>query len=313
MTAPILETVAETARWSAATPRLSVLIPYFRDDAAPLLASLARQLEPLADAVEIVVLDDGSGDPALAELTTLALLALPAPARFVGLSANAGRSVGRNRLAAHARSRHLLFLDSDMLPDYDRFLRRWLDAAEADTAVAFGGFSLKQAPADRRFALHRAVASRSDCAPAAVRSATPEKYVFTSNLLVRRDVFEAERFDAGFAGWGWEDIEWGLRVSRRWPVEHLDNPATHLGLETASALLAKAEQSSGNFARVVAAHGDRVRDYPIHRAARALKRAPARPWLRRAFRAAVLSEALPAKARSFALRLYRASLYAEVV
>ena len=39
------------------------------------------------------------------------------PARFVRLAANEGRAGGRNRLAAEARGRHLLFLDADMLPD----------------------------------------------------------------------------------------------------------------------------------------------------------------------------------------------------
>ncbi len=307
------EAVVSSAAWDAATPRLSVLIPFFRDDAAPLLNALARELPILKGAVEVVVLDDGSGDAPLAERTATAVAALPGPARFLGLAQNVGRSRGRNRLAAEARGRWLLFLDSDMLPDDADFLRRWLQAADRDTTVAFGGFSLKQASVEPRFALHRAVASRSDCAPAAVRRLTPEKYVFTSNLLVRRDVFDAEGFDAGFAGWGWEDVEWGLRVSRRWPVEHVDNPATHLGLDTADKLVAKAEQSAGNFARVAQAHGERVSAYPSFRAARALKRAPGRPLLRRAFRAAVLSETLPAKVRSFALRLYRASLYAEVV
>ncbi len=313
MTAGSGETVVDTARWPKASPRLSVLIPFFRDDPGRLLRALVPQLASLNDAVEVVVLDDGSGDASLSRRAAEMVEALPAPARFVGLPRNVGRSVGRNRLAAEARGEHLLFLDSDMLPDEVSFLPRWLAAAERRAAVVFGGFSLKQAPADRRFALHRAVASRSDCAPATVRVLTPEKYVFTSNLLVRRDVFQAERFDAGFAGWGWEDVEWGLRVSRRWPVEHIDNPATHMGLDTAAGLTAKAEQSAGNFARVVAAHGERVAEYPSYRAARALKRVPGRAALRRLFRIAVLSETLPAKARSLALRLYRASLYAEVV
>ena len=34
-------------------------------------------------------------------------------------------------------------------------------------------------------------------------------------------------------------------------VVHLDNPATHLGLESAAALAGKYEQSVGNFARVI--------------------------------------------------------------
>lgn len=307
------ERLTDTAAWEGARPRLSVLIPFFRDDPTILLAALGRQLAWTAGEVEVVVLNDGSGDDALDARARAAVGALAGPARLVSLSSNVGRSAGRNRLAAHARGGWLLFLDSDMLPDDDDFLSRWLQAVDADTPVAFGGFSLKQASHDRRFALHRAVASRSDCAEAEARARQPEKYVFTSNLLVRRDVFDAEGFDGDFAGWGWEDVEWGLRVSRRWPVAHIDNPATHLGLDPAPALLAKAEQSVGNFARVVQTHGAVVRAYPSYRVAAAMRRAPGRRLLGRGFRAAVLTEALPAKLRSLALRLYRATLYAEVV
>jgi glycosyltransferase involved in cell wall biosynthesis len=232
----------------------------------------------------------------------------------VQLHSNQGRAEVRNRLAAVARGRHLLFLDSDMLPDGSDFLLRWRHLIDLeDPAVAFGGFSVAQAPRTRANAVHRAMTLRSDCVPAQIRRQTPEKYVFTSNLLIRRDVFDAEPFDAGFVGWGWEDVEWGMRVSRRHPIHHIDNPATHLGLTPVATIAAKFEQSAANFARVVAAHGDIVRGYPSYRAARALKRAPLRrlwrPWLK----AAALIDAGPAGPRAFALRLYRAALYAEAV
>jgi glycosyltransferase involved in cell wall biosynthesis len=302
--------IIDNAAWANAAPKLSVLIPCLRDDPARLLASLDR-----ADAaIEVVVLDDGSDDPALARRIAHHVRTMKIATRFVRLRANQGRAEGRNRLAAEARGRHLLFLDADMLPDAPDFLLRWRYLVDLeDPAVAFGGFSLDQAPRTRANAVHRALALRSDCAPAEARRLTPEKYVFTSNLLIRRDVFEAEPFDAGFAGWGWEDVEWGMRVSRRHPIRHIDNSATHLGLTPAAAIAAKFEQSVANFARVVAAHGDIVRGYPSYRVARALKRAPLRalwrPWLK----AAALSDAGPAGPRAFALRLYRAALYAEAV
>ena len=202
-----------------------------------------------------------------------------------------------------------------MLPDAPDFLGRWLTLIEArNPAVAFGGFSLDQAPRTRANAVCRALSMRSDCVPAAERRKAPEKYVFTSNLLIRRDVFEAEPFDARFTGWGWEDVEWAMRVSRREEILHIDNPATHLGLSPAAAMAAKFEQSAANFARVVAAHGDIVSSYPSYRVARALKRAPLRgmwrPWLKAA---AVVERRASQRTRAFALRLYRAALYAEAV
>jgi glycosyltransferase involved in cell wall biosynthesis len=307
---PLDADLHDNAAWQGAAPRLSVLIPFFRDDPTTLLAALDCAGAP----AEIVVLDDGSGDDALAARVTETICGLNVAARFVRLRRNAGRAIGRNRLAAEARGRHLLFLDSDMLPDAPDFLGRWLTLIETkDPAVAFGGFSLDQAPRTRANAVHRAMSLRSDCMPVETRRKAPEKYVFTSNLMIRRDVFEAEPFDGCFVGWGWEDVEWGMRVSRRHEILHIDNPATHLGLAPASAMAAKFEQSAANFARVVAAHGDIVSSYPSYRVAKALKRVPLRrvwrPWLK----AAALVDAGPPQARAFALRLYRAALYAEAV
>ena len=101
MSAPIQETVTDNAAWSAATPRLSVLIPTFRDDPTALLRAL--DASKADGSVEIVVLDDGGGDEALAARIGKIITGLKRPARFVRLSRNAGRAQGRNRLTASIR------------------------------------------------------------------------------------------------------------------------------------------------------------------------------------------------------------------
>jgi glycosyltransferase involved in cell wall biosynthesis len=309
-----MSTLDDSSTWADARPTISVLMPFLRDDPAALLDLLDREAAPLAGAVEIVVLDDGTADTALTERLQTQVTALALPVRLITLSANEGRSKGRNRLAQTARGDFLLFLDSDMRPDGGRFLQTWAAVARDDSpAVMFGGFSLLQAPTDARFAVHRAMAIRSECLDAATRSLAPEKYVYTSNLLVRRDVFDQEAFDPAFTGWGWEDVEWAMRVSRRHPIRHIDNPATHMGLDTVQALAGKYEQSAANFARVVERHPDIVAAYPSFRVARALKNVPGLPLIRAAVRAASTTEPLPVAVRAFALRLYRAGLYADVV
>lgn len=306
--------IHDNAAWAGATPILSVLIPFLRDDPADLLGQLGREAAALSGAVEVVLLDDGTGDAVLTARLKAALGALALPARLIILSANEGRARGRNRLTVAARGRAWLFLDSDMKPDTPRFLQTWIALmAERDPAVAFGGFSLDQAPTDARFAVHRALSGASECLPAPERAKQPEKYVYTSNLLVRRDVFAAEAFDPGFSGWGWEDVEWAMRVSRRFEVVHIDNPATHMGLDTVEDLARKFDQGAGNFARVVALHPETVAAYPSYRVAKLLKRLPALSLVRRLTRQAARTGALPVKARAFALRLYRAAVYADAV
>ncbi|QUD88632.1 polysaccharide biosynthesis protein HfsG [Phenylobacterium montanum] len=308
------ETQTASARWNNANPTLTVLIPFLRDDPCALIAALEHQVRDRADAVEAVLLDDGTGDDVLAHRVEQAVRGSSLPARFVRSSVNLGRAKGRNRLAQAARGRWLLFLDSDMLPDSPLFLQTYLELIEKDApAVAFGGFSLDQAPRRREHALHRQMALASDCAPVEARCKAPEKHVFTSNLLVRRDVFDSEAFDESFSGWGWEDVEWAMRVTRRHPILHIANTATHLGLDAAPAMARKYEQSAANFARVVSGHREIVSAYPSYRAARALKRLPLRGLWRPLLKAFALTEAAPLASRALAMRLYRAALYAEAV
>jgi len=312
MTVQPIEWTIESKAWRGVhSPVLSVLIPFFRDDPVRLLTALDGAT---AVGVEVIVLDDGSGDADLAARVAQAVGAMALPARFVRLSTNEGRSKGRNRLAGHARGGHMLFLDADMLPDHANFLSDWLAlVAGRNPAVAFGGFSLDQTPKTREHALHRAMALKSDCLGAALRAEAPEKHVFTSNLLVRRDVFEAIGFDEAFTGWGWEDVEWAMRVAREYPIVHVDIPASHLGLDTAATIARKYEQSAANFARVVSGHRSVVETYPSYRVARLLKRVPLKGLWGPALKAFAVADLAPLPARDLAMRLYRAALYAEAV
>lgn len=309
MNAPVTDLRLQNAAWADARPRLSVLIPTFRDDPGALL----KALDHSSAAVEVVVLDDGGGDDGLAERIARRIDKMRTPARFVRLSRNEGRARGRNRLASHARGDHFLFLDSDMLPDTPDFLDRWMAVADGGAAVAFGGFTLDQTPQRPEHVLHRAMALKSDCTPAPERAKAPEKHVFTSNLLVRRDVFETIGFDEGFSGWGWEDVEWAMRVARAHPILHIDNTATHLGLDPAPVMAAKYEQSAANFARVVASHREVVSAYPSYKVAKLLKSVPLRRVWRPLLKQVALAESAPVSLRAFAMRLYRAALYSEAV
>jgi hypothetical protein len=306
------EKMFQNAAWADGAPVLSVLIPFLRDDPTALIRRLGKTAK--GKKIEIIAFDDGTNNEALTNRVGEALRGIALPGRLVSSRVNLGRAKGRNRLARFARGGWLLFLDADMAPDGPDFLSNYLELIAAHApAVAFGGFSLDQAPEKAEHALHRHMALASDCVSVEVRRDHPEKHVFTSNLLVRRDVFSAHPFDEGFSGWGWEDVEWAMRVARNHWITHVDNTATHLGLDHAATLAAKYEQSAGNFARVVADHKTVVERYPSYKAARMLKRVPLRGAWRPMLKSVALAEAAPLGARAFAMKLYRAALYAEAV
>jgi glycosyltransferase involved in cell wall biosynthesis len=311
---PTRALITTNAAYAHKSPRLSVLIPFYRDSPVPLLKALENTQDFDHRDVEIVILDDGSSKPELYHEVATQIASMSVAVKFVCLSLNEGRSRGRNRLAFEARGGYYLFLDADMLPDSPDFILSWLELmTHAYPAVAFGGFSLKQAPQGRRYALHRAMASHSDCLSAERRRQAPEKYLFTSNLLIRAGVFADEHFDTQFYGWGWEDVEWAMRMSANHELVHIDNTATHMGLDATECLLRKYEQSVNNFARILKKHPAIVSNYPCFNWARRLRSLPALRLWRGLFRDFAQSGLVPLKLRATALRLYRASLYARVV
>ena len=291
---------------------LSVLVPTYRDAPARMITALAGL--PGAADTHMILFDDGSGRELEAECA--ALESWPGPVSLIVSDDNLGRAGARNRLLAHAETDWVLLLDADMLPDGADFLQRYLGAIEAADGpmLIAGGFSLEQAEIGRETRLHAAQSERSECLAAAVRAEQPGRYVFTSNILVHREVLEAVGFDEAFTGWGWEDVDWGLRVAARFPVRHIDNTATHLGLDTDAALMRKYGGSGENFARLAERHAEAVDEMSLMRAVRLMQRiGPIRPLVRSIAGAAARARILPTGLRLMGLKTWRAAIYAEHV
>mgnify|MGYP000103152582 CR=1 FL=1 len=304
------------ATWPQAEPVLSVLIPVFKDDPSFLISTLNTEAKQVNGQVEIIVLDDGSMDEALFHEITQSLGRGRLAGRCVRLLENAGRAKGRNILAQQARGQWLLFLDGDMLPDTGAFLQTYLGLITQNTApVVFGGYSVLQVANTPDTALHIYLSQSSDCMAAAARNETPAKHLCTSNVLVKTDLFRQVPFDEGFTGWGWEDTEWALRVSGLGArILHVDNTATHLGLDTPEHLMRKYQQSAKNYGHMAKAHPQAMAMFTSFRIARLIKPLPAKGlikavcgWLARQ------RYGVPVRLRAMALKLYKSTLYSEQI
>jgi len=238
-------------------------------------------------------------------------LRYPGPARLITADENTGRSHARNRLQALAETDWVLFLDADMRPDDDDFLLRYLEAAEASEAPALipGGFSLRHVLPTDETRLHAAQSEASECVTAEIRAKEPGRYVFTSNILVHHDILDAIQFDDGFKGWGWEDVDWGLQIADQYPIHHIDNPATHLGLDSDEVLLGKYGGSGENFAYAVSRHPEALKSTPLYRSARLMRAVPGSGLLKGLFRRIARARVLPLRLRLAGLKLYRAVVY----
>lgn len=290
---------------------ITICVPCFRDHAAPLLSCLSRLAE--APQTALLLFDDGSGDENLTKQLAGHIMKYPGPARLITAPQNSGRAHARNRLVAMAESDWILLVDADMRPDTDLFLNRYLQAMARTNgpALVSGGFTLRQVTPTRKTRLHAAQSAMSECLSAEARSEEPGRYVFTSNILVHKQILETVQFDDGFSGWGWEDVDWGLRVAKAYPVRHIENTATHLGLDDTETLLAKFGGSGANFARLAERHPDAVRQMQLWKMARLTQRLPFKATWTALCRSVAKTEWLPISLRLPALKLYRAFGYGE--
>lgn len=178
---------------------VSVVVPAYNQ--ADLLGHALRALldQTLApDRYEVVVVDDGSTDD-----TPRVVEALAPRIRLVRFPANRGRSAARNAGIRAARAGLIVFVDSDVLvrPDFLDQHRR--------THAGHGREVLSRGPVV-------AVPSVDAAAGARVpRFAASPAYLDTANAGVARAALErAGMFDESFPGYGWEDLELGIRLRR---------------------------------------------------------------------------------------------------
>jgi len=294
------------------SPRLSVLIPFYKDDARALVETLDLQMGKLP--IEVLIYDDGTGDNALTANMRKVVETAKGAVKLINNRKNQGRSAARNALYDAARGEWVLFLDADMRPSHDIFLENYLSLIEVGGAdILFGGFEVESQQDDADRDIHRALSEVSDCLTLDERQAAGPQYVASSNLCVRRDVLETEPFDSGFSGWGWEDSEWAARVSKRFTLLHIDNPAVHLGLETTETLLKRFATSGPNYLRFTEAHPELAERLPLYNISKSLGRVPGQSLMRPFLKLFVKTHILPMRARLTALKLWRASHYADVL
>lgn len=301
------------AALSRSRPTLSALISAHREDAAPLIRALADEIEraDLGGRVEIVVLDDDSGDDDLAERAAAALAPLGGRGRLIRLQAPMGRAAARNRLAAAANGAWFLFLDADMRPATKRFLGRWLEVIAQDSPwIAVGGVKAASV-------LTGAAASSLGAAlqPAVTPGGEASAVEPAASLLVHCDMLASEAFDESFLGHGWEDVEWAVRARRHAPILVVEAPAVRSPSTDEAAARERCRSAARNFARLVRRHPQAARSLPSFRAAQLFAATPAlirlRPVLERAARRP--GPLAAARVQALAAELWRASWYGEAL
>ena len=238
---------------------ISILISTYNYDCYRLVGSLHDLCEASGVEYEIIVDDDCSRD----KLSQIACVKVREMSHviYVQNAENIGQAANRNRLAEQASGEWLIFIDSDARVDNPDFIRNYLDAqGKADVVV--GGISTPMLQpyevvnrcitADlgkphSSFVVNRTLRYKYErnadsTRSAGCRSKRPYDQFSTFNFMVRRDVFLNVRFDEDCRQYGYEDFLFGIELERRGiTILHIDNPLTHMGIDTNAQFLLKTE------------------------------------------------------------------------
>jgi glycosyltransferase involved in cell wall biosynthesis len=167
------------------------------------LEIILQQIISLEEAGELLVIDDGSSDG-----TKLLLEAIkekyPENFRYLIQEQNQGIAKTRNALVKNSAGKFIIFTDSDVIPS-DNLVKAHLKVLRARKNIISQG-SLILVP-DENEIPKKKFNPLTDFSRA---------FFDTANVAVEKEkIIEAGYFDENFTGYGWEDLELGIRLRKK--------------------------------------------------------------------------------------------------
>ena len=221
---------------------LSILIPNYEYNCKDLVTDLVELGQEITVPVEIIVLDDGSSGKIRNQIRSLKEMQ---GVNYLELEKNVGRAKARNHLAEVSKYEYLLFLDCDSKICRTDFLAKYITFIPSNCVIVGGRIYSETRPSPR-FVLHWKYGRNREGSSGLFQS---------NNFMIPRQIFNKIRFDDKLASYGHEDTLFGWHLKNlEIPVQWVDNPVQHLGLEATEDFLKKQFLAITNLLKIKAEH-----------------------------------------------------------
>jgi len=225
---------------------ISICIPIYNFDIAPLINELSKQALSLEEAYEIILIDDAS--QLFKEKNRIGAQGHT----LIELNENVGRAKIRNLFLEHTSFNYLLFLDCDSLICESDFLQKYIDEIAQQPAVVCGGRIYRNHPPTKERLLRWKYGVQRESQSAESRRSAPNQSFMTNNFLIQKEVLEAIKFDERIANYGHEDTLFGYELKKKGiEITHIANPILNGDLEENAVYLNKTKEGIVNLVKIL--------------------------------------------------------------
>lgn len=214
---------------------ISIVIPTYNYNIYGLVAKIHSQIISLHVPFEIIVCEDAS-ERFTNENEKIAGFN---HTQYSKLQENIGRTALRASLASKAKYDWLLFLDADVLPKNEDFIKKYLNSLRnTNSDVIFGGVCYEKTKPEPSKMLRWKYGNEREAKSASEREKDPY-FIISQNLLIKKDIFNASNtLKENY--YGLDNFFSNQLRKLDAKVTHIDNPVIHFGLEENDKFLNKA-------------------------------------------------------------------------
>lgn len=207
---------------------LSILIPVYNYNVYPLVSELHKQCLECGINFEILVYNDGG---TLFENENLKIKEF-VDCNYISSYNNIGRTQARNTLSTYAKFQSLLFLDADVIPSTNIFIKNYMCyILESNYDVVIGGCSYKIESLKENNHLRFYYGIKREQQSALTRNQKKYAYILSGNMLIKKNIFEKVNYKDATKYYGMDIfLSYNLMINGN-TVYHIDNSIYHLGLE----------------------------------------------------------------------------------
>lgn len=165
--------------------------------------------------------------------------------RIIQNHTNQGRIASRNLLAEKANFDWILFIDADMLPANDDYLRSYETVITQNTPdICVGGYSYDYKLNSSEYSLRYNYGLKKESLTADKRNKRPYKVILSGNMLIKKRVYKQHLLYLQSGSYGMDNIIGAIFKTNQLNVLHIDNAVLHLGLEKNVTYLSKKREAA---------------------------------------------------------------------